>query len=69
MDKVRENRLRRIAERRGLKLTRSRRRDPDALDYGLYALIDVSTGGTVHPMLVNDFAHAITLDDVEGYLS
>ena len=69
MDKVRENRLRRIAERRGLKLSRSRRRDPDALDYGLYALIDASTGGTVHPLLVNDFVHAVTLDEVERYLS
>jgi hypothetical protein len=32
--KVRENRLRRVAERRGYRLTKSRRRDPEALDYG-----------------------------------
>ncbi len=38
-EKVRENRLRRMAERRGLVLTRSRRRDPLALDYGLYRLL------------------------------
>jgi hypothetical protein len=38
-EKVRENRLRRKAERQGLKLVKSRRRDPLALDYQLYALI------------------------------
>ncbi len=32
--KVRENRLRRMAERRGLTVRKSRRRDPAALDYG-----------------------------------
>ncbi|ROQ40958.1 hypothetical protein EDF46_0324 [Frondihabitans sp. PhB188] len=38
-DKVLENRLRREAERRGYMLVKSRRRDPKALDYGLYALV------------------------------
>jgi hypothetical protein len=38
MDKVRENRLRRMAERQGLRLTKTRRRDPRALDYGEYRL-------------------------------
>jgi hypothetical protein len=36
--KVDENRLRRAAKRQGLRLTRSRRRDPLAYDYGLYTL-------------------------------
>lgn len=36
--KVRENRLRRIADRRGMRLTKSRRRDPRAVDYGQYTL-------------------------------
>jgi hypothetical protein len=35
-EKVREARLRRVAERRGLRLVRSRRRDPGALTYGRY---------------------------------
>ena len=47
-DKVRENRLRRKADRMGLLLSKSRRRDPDALDYGLYALIMPETGDTIH---------------------
>lgn len=34
--KARENRLRRVAKRRGLVLSKSRRRDPGALDYGMY---------------------------------
>ncbi len=33
-EKVRENRLRRVAYRRGLRVHKSRRRDPAALDYG-----------------------------------
>jgi len=35
-EKVREARLRRVADRRGLRLVRSRRRDPGALTYGRY---------------------------------
>ena len=37
-EKVRENRLRRKAERQGYKLVKSRRRDPDATDYGQFTL-------------------------------
>jgi hypothetical protein len=33
-DKVRENRLRRMAERRGYKIKKVRRRDPKAIRYG-----------------------------------
>jgi hypothetical protein len=42
-DKGRENRARRIAERRGYRLEKSRRRDPRATDYGRYQLIDAAT--------------------------
>ncbi len=38
-DKVRENRLRATAARRGLTLVKSRRRDPKALDYGVFWLV------------------------------
>jgi hypothetical protein len=37
--KVRENRLRRMAERQGYKLEKSRRRDSRATDYGTYRLV------------------------------
>ncbi len=38
-DKIAENKLRRIADRRGLTLKKSPRRDSKALDYGTYKLI------------------------------
>jgi hypothetical protein len=41
--KVLENRLRRAAERQGLRLEKSRARDPRAIDYGTYQLIDIAT--------------------------
>jgi hypothetical protein len=37
-DKVRENRLRRVAARRMLTLSKIRRRDPGAHDFGTYCL-------------------------------
>lgn len=40
--KVLENRLRRAAERQGLQLQKSRSRDPRAVDYGTYQLVDPS---------------------------
>ncbi len=45
--KVRENRLRNAARRQGLTLSRSRSRDPLALDFGTYRLTDAATGETV----------------------
>lgn len=39
-EKTRENRLRRAANRQGLVLKRSRARDPNALTYGGYQLVD-----------------------------
>ena len=41
-EKVRDNRMRRAAERQGLALSKSRRRDPRALDFGMYRLTDGS---------------------------
>ncbi|WP_422634821.1 hypothetical protein [Sphingobium sp.] len=37
--KVRENKLRRMAERQGWLLEKSRRRDPKAKDFGKYRLL------------------------------
>lgn len=39
------NRMRAIANRRGLTLSRSKRRDPGALDYGTYTI--VARGGEI----------------------
>ena len=45
--KVRENRLRQAAKRQGLVLRKNPRRDPQALDYGSYVLIDASNNAQV----------------------
>ncbi|MFI0484908.1 hypothetical protein [Actinomadura sp. 9N215] len=61
--KVRENRLRRMAERQGYRLRKSRRRDVRAVDYGLYWIVDPSnnTFATGHDT-------GMDLDDVEQWL-
>jgi hypothetical protein len=65
-DKVRENRLRRMAQRQGLQLIKSRRRDPRAIDYGQYWIADVRSN-FLHKGPYNDgFAD---LDQVEGFLT
>ncbi len=68
MDKSRENRLRRAADRQGYQLSRSRSRDPRAIDYGLYALIDPQTRGTVNAAIADRWTHSWTLDEVEHWL-
>jgi hypothetical protein len=67
-EKVRENRLRRMADRQGLRLEKSRRRDPRAIDYGMYTLVDphtntivAGTEGTGRPNF--------SLDDVDNWLT
>ena len=42
-EKIREDRLRRRAQRRGYRLENSRCRDPDARDFGGYMLMDADT--------------------------
>lgn len=61
--KVRENRLRRMAKRQGLHLQKSRRRDPRALDYGLYWLVNIRYNAFV------THSDGVTLDEVEEYLT
>jgi hypothetical protein len=67
-EKVRETRLRFMADRQGLRLTKSRTRDPRAMDYGLYALIDVQTGGAINPAIADRWTHSWSLDEVETCL-
>ena len=65
-EKVRENRLRRMADRQGLTLRKSGRRDPRALDFGMYALVD-ERNNIVAGAASGRFD--FTLDDVEAYLT
>jgi len=62
-EKVRENRLRRMAERQGLALRKSRTRDPRALNYGVYWLEDES-GDVIDPP-----GSGKGTDRVEAYLT
>jgi hypothetical protein len=63
-DDVRENRLRRMAQRQGLILRKSRRRDPRAVDFGSYWLIDASTNA-----LVAGGQFGMSLDSIEEHLT
>ena len=68
MARLSENRVRHMAERRSLRLHRSRRRDPHAPDYGRYMLRDASTRVIVAG--TTSTGNAIwTLKDVEAYLT
>ncbi len=62
--KARESRLRRQARRQGLRLVKSRSRDPRAFDYGRYRLIDPERNFLIagHPL-------ALSLDEVETELA
>jgi hypothetical protein len=66
-EKVRENRLRRMAERRGMQLQKSRRRDPQAIDFGGYMLVDARRNFVI--IGAEGWAFSATLDDVEQYLT
>jgi hypothetical protein len=60
--KVKENRLRRIASRQGLRVEKSRQRDTMALDYGKYSLV------SGRPDHIHVFIGQADLDQVEDWL-
>lgn len=62
-EKIRENRLRRMAERQGLALNKSRRRDQRALDYGRWHIVDAASGDVIVG------GDGMTTDEVEAYLT
>lgn len=61
-EQVRENRLRRMAERQGLTLVKARRRDPRALDYDTWTVVVAATSAVAA-------GPGLTVDDVENYLT
>jgi len=67
MDKVRENRLRRMAERQGFALQKSRRRDPRAIDFGGYMLTDARTNTVVFG--ADPTAYSADMDQIEQFLT
>lgn len=68
-EKVRENRLRRMAERQGLRLTKTRRRDRLAFDYGTWGLRDATTDDIVVGDERRKHGYGYTLDEIERYLT
>jgi hypothetical protein len=66
--KTRENRLRRMADRQGFVLRKSRRRDPQALDFGTYQLVDLD-----NDIVLGDGAvfsgFGCDLDEIEEWLN
>ncbi|MET8234838.1 hypothetical protein ABZS77_29600 [Micromonospora sp. NPDC005298] len=65
--KVRENRLRRAAQRQGLLLEKSRARDPRALDFGTYHLRDGT--GKIIAKGSTRAAFGLNLDQIEARLT
>jgi hypothetical protein len=66
-DKIRENRLRRMAERQGLTLQKSRRRDALAWDYETYQLRDAKTHRLVYQRGGQEYG--LSLDAIETFLA
>lgn len=66
-DKIRENRLRRMAERQGFVLRKRRRRDPNAIDYGRYDIAEPRRN--VIATFYESQEFGLTLDEVESWLT
>lgn len=62
-EKVRENRLRKMAKRQGYELQKSRRRDPRAIDYGGWMIVDPDSNG-----VVEGSNYSMDLDAIEEWL-
>jgi hypothetical protein len=67
--KTHENRIRRMADRAGYRLQKSRSRDERAMDFGLYALFEQQNNIPVNPPLLNRWTCSWKLDEVEEFLT
>jgi hypothetical protein len=63
----REGRLRQKAKRQGLRLEKSRLRDPRLPGYGGYRLVEVSRNTVVYG--AGPYAYSATLDAIEAFLA
>ena len=66
-EKVRENRLRRMAHRQGMRVEKSRTRDRRGLEYDKYKIVNIATDSTVAGRSAFP-SYTLSLDEVEGYL-
>ena len=67
--KVRENRLRRMLDRRGYRLLKSYARDPHDITFGGYQIVDIATGGVVAGSGNVSRGYALGLDEVEAWIT
>lgn len=67
--RTKEARLRRAAERRGLRLIKRRRFDPKAFDYGLYVLVEDQANAKQIADTMFQNRQGKTLDEIEQQLS
>jgi hypothetical protein len=67
-EKVKENRLRRMAARQGLRLEKSRRRDPRAIGYGTYQLVWIDSNA-IAASGGNRDGYGMHLDEIETALT
>ena len=68
-EKVRENRLRRMADRQGYRLLKSRARDPRDITFGGYKFVDLEAGGCVFGFGNANRGYAASLDEIETWLT
>ena len=66
-DKIRENRLRRMAKRMGFGLVKSRSRDPRAPGYGNFMIVDASNNTVVAGAGGAEPFAPMRIDDVEQF--
>ena len=66
-EKSRENTLRRKLDRMGYRLQRSRRKDPDAIDYVCYWIVDAETNVVIFGQGALGRPTA-TLDEIEQWI-
>lgn len=67
-EKARESRARRLAARQGFALRKSRTRNPEAMDYGGFGLVDPASNLIVYGSF-NSGRFIASLDDVEEWLA
>ena len=65
---IRENRLRRMAERQGLRLTKVRPRDPGVIEHGIYTLERDQSHAVEPPRSDIPWGTPLSLDEVEALL-
>jgi hypothetical protein len=65
LDKVREARLRRLLSKQRYALRKSRQRNPEAIGYGGFMIVDAARNYIVAG--ANYFCYSFDLDDVEAW--